>query len=512
MKMRLGLLAGTVLAVATACAVPPDWNRNAEWFMYAPAFAFQDVSGAVEYRFDVLDDCHVRHVFKAAKPTNSLDAVWNALPKGFVTVVCHGLDATGNVMGLAGWRTFWKSAAFKEGSYAKAKRSYATGVKMGLEYLLDCSANRYFLKYGKPDPAYDLNCYPAKMHSATILAMCCYLKIGLPRKDEALKLARLCADYLCAIAEPEGRPLAGWPHTYEGSKNTAGRYAGQQMLIYPADVGTALLSLHGVTGDEKYLSAASKIAATYLALQGDDGTWFLKLYEKDGRPVAPNRLVPNPVIDFFERLYEVTRDERYRAAADRAFAFIERGPLANWNWEGQFEDVQPSEPYANLTQYGACDTAVYLLRRYPGDVRRQEQAKAILRYAEDQFVAWEAPMRKDGMGFRNRPGFKARWTGGWQAQYSIWHCPAVMEQYAWYQPIDASAAKLIRAFLAYHEATGDALSLAKAKALGDSAVNNQRDSGLSPTGWFGNYDQYHNWINCHIATILALQELAGDTL
>ena len=84
-----------------------------------------------------------------------------------------------------------------------------------------------------------------------------------------------------------------------------------------------------------------------------------------------------------------------------------------------------------------------------------------------------------------------------------------MEQYSWYQPIDASAAKLIRTYLAYHRATGDKLALAKAKALGDAAVNNQRENGLSPTGWFGNYDEYHNWINCHIATMQALQELSA---
>ena len=73
-------------------------------------------------------------------------------------------------------------------------------------------------------------------------------------------------------------------------------------------------------------------------------------------------------------------------------------------------------------------------------------------------------------------------------------------------PRFASAAKLIRTYLAYYQATGDKLALAKAKALGDAAVNNQRENGLSPTGWFGNYDEYHNWINCHIATMQALQE------
>ena len=510
MTKKLLLVAGLAAGgVAEAGEPPLEWNANAEWFMYAPSFAFKDVAGAAKYRFRVLDDCHVTREFDAAKPSDSLAPVWEKLPKGFVTVSCFALDAKGEVVGLAGERTFWKNAPFREGSYPKAKRPYPEAVKMGLEYLLDRPANRYFLEKGKPDPAYDLNCYPAKMHSATIEAMCDYLKASLPRKDEALKLARLCADYLIAIAEPEGRPLAGWPHTYEGKNNTAAQYAGQQMLVYPAKAGCAHLSLFAVTKEGRYLDAAKRVAATYLKLQGDDGTWYLKLFEKDGRAVNKNRLMPNGVIDFLERLYGVTGDERYRTAADRAFAYVDNGPLKTWNWEGQFEDVPPSEPYFNLTKHFACDTAIYLLKRFPQDARRRLQAAEILRWSEDQFIAWETPARKDGIGFRNRPGFKARWSHGWQTKYSIWHCPAVMEQYSWYQPIDASAAKLIRTYLAYYRATGDKLALAKAKALGDAAVNNQRENGLSPTGWFGNYDEYHNWINCHIATMQALQELCA---
>jgi len=277
------------------------------------------------------------------------------------------------------------------------------------------------------------------------------------------------------------------------------------MLIYPARAGQAFLELYAMTREDRYLAAAKRIAATYLRLQGDDGTWHLKLYEKDGKPVNPNRLMPNSVIDLLERLYDVTGEALYRQAADRAFAYIDRGPLETWNWEGQFEDVPPSQPYFNLTKHSACDTAIYLLKRFPNDKRRLEQARRLILWSEDQFVAWETPARKDGIGFRNRPGCKPRWSHGWQTRYSIWHCPAVMEQYSWYLPIDASASKMIRAYKAYNQVTGDALSLAKAKALADAAVNNQRDNGLSPTGWFGNYDEYHNWINCHIATMMALQ-------
>ena len=475
--------------------------------MFAPSFAFSPVQGAAKYRFRVLDDYHVSREFEAMAPTNSLAPVWEQVPVGFASVSCFALGADGKVVGLAGERTFWKNASFAEGRYPPARRTYAEAVRMGLEYLLDRKANRYFLERGKPDPDYDLNCYPSKMHAATVEAMCDYVRMGLPRKDDALRLARLCADYLISTSEPKDAPLAGWPQTYEGTRCTAGKYCGQMMTVYPARAGLAYLSLYRQCGDARYLAAAKAVTETYLRTQGEDGTWHLKLQERDGKSIGANRLMPTSVIAFMEDLFKTTGDVRFRMAADRAFSYIENGPLTTWNWEGQFEDVPPSRPYQNLTKHFACDTAILLAQRFPRDVRRMGQVREILRFAEDQFIAWETPMRKDGIGYRNRPGFKSKWASGWQTRYSIWHCPAVMEQYSWYQPIDASAAKLVRTFLAAYRATGEKDCLAKARALGDAIVNNQRPDGLSPTGWFGNYDEYHNWINCHIAAMQALLEL-----
>ena len=103
-----------------------------------------------------------------------------------------------------------------------------------------------------------------------------------------------------------------------------------------------------------------------------------------GEEMCKNRLLPVDVIFFLERLHEVTGDERCRAAADRAFAYIERGPMADWNWEGQFEDVKPAEGrWTNLSKHPACSIAMYLLRRFPGDPVRIAQTEALLKFSED---------------------------------------------------------------------------------------------------------------------------------
>ena len=142
------------------------------------------------------------------------------------------------------------------------------------------------LEKGEPDPSYSLNCYPAKMSGSVIGIMLDYAKRRPERAKEALAVARAAADFLLRISQSADAPLAHFPPTYRGEANTAKRYAGQQMLLYPARTAASYLRLADVTGDKKYADAAENIGRTYLKLQGTDGTWYLKLWEKDGKPVC----------------------------------------------------------------------------------------------------------------------------------------------------------------------------------------------------------------------------------
>ena len=326
-----------------------------------------------------------------------------------------------------------------------------------------------------------------------------------------MRIARVQADYLISVSQPADAPLAHFPPTYAGNRLTAKTYAGEIMLLYPASVASAYLELARATGDGKYRDAALEIARTYMRLQDADGTWPLKARARDGANLARNRAFPMVMMDLFMKVWRLTGDDAWRVAADRAFAFIEKGPLADWNWEGQFEDVKPTEKFVNLTKHPACSTAMYLLSRYPGDRRRLAQARELLRFSEDQFVCWERPSRPDGIGprWRNEAG-KRKWV---QTDYLDWHLPGVMEQYHCYHPIDASAAKLIRTYLALYAATGNALDLAKAKTLGDAVVNVQEDDGRIPTHWNVSHfhDRDYDWINCMIAAADALAELDAMT-
>ena len=481
------------------------WNRRAQWFMYAPAFAFGRVDGAAKYRFRVLDDLHRVHAFEADAPTAALAPVWSDLPTGYVTVTCEGLAADGRTLGRAGERRFWKAAGFDPAKVPPPARGYREAAAGIYAYVVGMKETKYLLEHGRPDASYELNTYVSKMMSALIVGMLDYAKIDPAKAETALAVAHAAADHLIRKSEPAGAPLAFFPPTYDGRGEKdngykAAEFAGQVMLVYPAQVATAFAKLFERTGERKYLAQAEGIAATYLRLQGADGTWFLKMWTKDGSPVGPNRLVPiETVVPMFETLHRMTGRAEYRTAADRAFKSVDDTRMRDWNWEGQFEDIDPSAKYENLTKHSPCSTAIYLGRRFPKDPARLAQMRELLRFAEDQFVCWQPPYA---------PGRSGR-PAGW-SDFDTWQTPCALEQYSCYVPIDASAAKMIRTYLALYRAEDRPNDLAKARALGNTATRLQGPDGRLPTWWWPDRARrvYADWINCMIASARALSELA----
>ena len=480
------------------------WNGNAIWFMYPPSFGFEPTSGKdVRYRYRILDANGKAHAFEDATPTASLARVWAEIPVGHTEVWCesHQKSSFPTHCLRRQFRVFWKSAPYRPGTYPPAPRSAREAARLGYEYVLSRPFLQKLVETGRNDLGHELNCYPTKMNAAVARAMLSYARIAPERKDAALRLARAAVDYLIARAQPADAPLAHFPPTYEGEERAARSYAGQNMLVYPATAGSAYVSVYEATGEKKYLEAAENVAATYLKLQGRDGTWTLKAYEKDGRPLSENRLTPYSVISFLTALHRVTGKAVYRDAADQAFAFIENGPLRTWNWEGQFEDIEPSAKFINLTKHPPCTTAMLLVKRWPDDPARIAQARELLRFSEDQFVCWERPWRDQRISFQ-------------QDEFCPWNVePAVVEQYFYRDPCDSSAAKLINTYLALYKATGNPLDYAKAKTLVESCIRMQETCGRIPTVWAHPTctRPESDWINCMISTFEALGNFATVT-
>ena len=140
---------------------------------------------------------------------------------------------------------------------------------------------------------------------------------------------------------------------------------------------------------------------------------------------------------------------------------------------------------------------LYLLKRFPGDKDRLVTCRRLLEFCEKRFVVWEAPENGER-----------------------WPAPSVLEQYSCFTPIDSSAAKMIRAYVAMYKAEGRREDLAKARALADAITRVQKPSGRIPTFWHGLNrndaglsSERYDWFNCMSAAahaLVAVSELDGE--
>ncbi len=470
---------------AGAPGVRPFWNARARAFIHPPAFEFGEVEGASGWRFALEGQ---REPSKAVEEIATWLAphpwlpvpgdVWDSLVPGYYALRVEALGEDGTPLSApVSERRFYRAAVF-HGPYPAESRDYREAARRVYAAVFNMPQVQGWKTSDDPPEGYDLYCYPAKILSSMVRALCRHARAEPKDAADALAIARKMADWLIAHSQPDGAPLAHFPPTYWGDRrDVAVKYAGQNMLGYPAHAAQAYFDLAEATGETKYRDAALAILRTYVRLQGDDGTWPLKVRESDGSPVRANRLLPGRyLLGAFDR-----SGADFAAARDRAFAFIEREPLASWNWDGQFEDMDPMPPYQNLQKGVAVDTALRLFK-----MGRNAEALEIVDWCEDQFTVWSAPIH--------------------HMDWQHWKTPTALEQYDYYTPIDASMGDMIGAFAAAYRATGDALYLEKARALADNITRNQRADGTIPTYFDSRCGS--DWVNCMVYVADRLEYLS----
>jgi maltose/maltodextrin transport system substrate-binding protein len=478
--------------------VQPFWNAHSKAFIHPPAFDFKEVDGAKEYRFVLTADKGDVASWVAVKPWMPVPAdIWDSLAPGYYTLKVK----------CVGERSFYRAAVF-HGPYPPAVRDYREAARRVYAAVFNMPQVQGWKTSDDPPKGYDLYCYPAKILSSMIRALCRHAKAEPKDAGQAFAIARKMADWLIAHSQPEGAPLAHFPPTYWGDRrDVAVRYAGQNMLGYPAHAANAYFDLYeagrayppseasGEAGSmrgacpqaadapyQKYRDAAIAIMRTYVKIQGEDGTWPLKVLEKDGSPVRANRLVPyRYVLGALDRAFAATGDAAFMEARERAFAYVLDGPAKTWNWDGQFEDMDPMPPYRNLQKGVAVDTALRLF-----GLGRIAEAREMVDWCEDQFVVWGDPIHN--MDWKN------------------WKTPTALEQYDYYTPIDASMGDMVGAFAAAYKAAGNGLYLEKSKALADNITRHQRADGTIPT--YFDSRKGSDWVNCMVYVADRLEFLA----
>lgn len=480
------------------------WNGNAREFIYAPAFDMKTVPGAACYRFTATAPDGA-HTFEAEAPWAPLSPIWAELPVGKVILKVQGLDKKGGrVIGDSGSRTLYRSAVFN-GPYHEPVVPYAESARLALRALFLKPESQAWLRDGKPDPDYTLNCYPAKVMGATVLGMTRYARLA---KDEgeaekALLIARRTADFLLGLSEPAGRPLEFFPPTYWGGVKPGRHpvFIDRTMMHYPADAALGYLDLYDRTHEEKYLQAARRIAQTYRKTQLSSGVWPLVVKLETGEAIGPNLLVPTLPIMLMDRLAGQYKITEFKPVVDRAFQWIMDNPVRRFNWDAQFEDSRPVEPYQNLAREQACDVAIRLLQRDASNLKSVALAEELLRFSEDQFVVWEPP----------KPEWKEIVYMGCNPDGDTlsWFTPVVLEQYRCYGPVARSVAIMIDGWRVAYQVTRKELYLAKARSLANTLTIAQDywKDGTYPT-WVRKTEG-EKWVNNVVHTARLMLDFAA---
>jgi len=493
----------------------PFWNINAQRFTFCPSFSFLPFSTVKKYLFLATDCNGIEHSFVANTSQALLTPIWKDIPTGKVDLIVKGLDENDQPNYFVGARTFFKSSPFLgRENYPEKACSYQESALKALRYVFDLPMVQYWAKNGKPDPEYYHNVYPSKMVSAIVGAMINYSKIDPDKARDALKVAVRAADYVISISAKEDSPLYGLPPTYsfEGLNEelineiapAAKRCVNTNMLLYPASMGNAYLRLFDETGDAKYFKAAERIANYYKNNVLECGSWYLQVSTLTGEPIARNKCKDLSIHTFILDMAKRTSDADLEKIANNYFIYMKKECFDNFNWEGQFEDIEASTGYTNLTHFQADAFIRHIKNNFVNDKKWVDAAEELMRYVEDQFVVWgeHEPWLTE----------KAFWYKFKKPNNYYRFSPAGEEQYSCYEPIDSSTAAIMDAFLNVYTMTDKRIYLEKALVLADMITRMQnKDTGVIPTFWLTkdcSENLWNFWINCHIATANYLFKLA----
>ena len=478
----------------------PFWNKFAFKFTYAPAFDFDDVEGASAHVFSATGG-DITLFFTSDTPRAALSPIWGELPYGMINLSVQAIGAEKEPVGDPQTRSFTKDYPFI-GPYESVSNDYMGAAIRAAEYIHNSPIGQLWLVNGEPDLGYRFNSYPCKIWSATVQCEC-FLAAKKPEyKEAALKVARNAAAALMKYARPAGEPLAYFPPTYfsgPGSESLAGvldRNQETTMFVEAVCAAKALLDLYDATKDRQYFDFACHIADTYRSLQKEDGYWPMKVNYHTGEPTIPAPCMPTTILQLAQRLKNQYGVNGYDDMVAKSEAWLWANPIATFNFNGQFEDVEVEghEPFQDLTNCVAVDCIDYLLAKPHPSQAEIDACFEMARFTEDQFTLWGSPL---DVAF---------------GEDSSWEVvPFVYEQFVFQVPVDHSTAGVAMAWMRVYEHTGDLLALAKAKTLVDSLVKVQQENGRIPTVMYNEDPENHNdiWANCTWQSIDALTRFAA---
>ncbi|MCC6490808.1 MAG: hypothetical protein IT364_25195 [Candidatus Hydrogenedentes bacterium] len=507
--MKRALRLGVVVCVVCCIALPAQadqgesprslivsWSAFSKQFIDAPEFRLLPLPGTVEYRAVISQD-GLEWTVQSGAPLLNLSTIWSQVKDGSFSLTFRWNDAQGAVLKE---ETSERVKAPDFAGFNEPAMDWSAAADRNIAYLIHESDRNTTAPYREPGvPVWiwaatptHVASYPCITINNMIWAFLAHARNGGPQSEEALRLARVSADWALVHRQPDDGALPLFPYSTITKGSFGGHVEGESVNLLRASwFAISFVDLYAVTQHEPYLEYARHIADTTVKFQNADGSFPYRVDPKNGAVTEQYNCSVMEFVELVEKLEPFGFDVRRAMAAQRALEWVRTYVLATNNWKAAYEDVGETRFYTNLSQMPAQQLIRYLCRHKDENPAYLPEAIQLNRWVEDQFVTF-------GPGNAASP---VRVKG-----------PLVFEQFICWWPMDGHTANWILSLIELHKATGERVYLDKARAAANAICAEQFEDGQFST-WGRDFEtgesraNAENWYNAGAFSDWALYTL-----
>ncbi len=472
-------------------------NAFSKQFVDAPTFRLLPIPGVAEYRASIKQGTDEWTV-SSTTPQVALDTIWDKVATAKFALTLRWIDAQGVVLRE---ETSERAKAPDFEGFNEPAVDWSAAADRNIAYLIHESDHNTTAPYHEPGvpvwiwaatPKHEAS-YPCITINNVIWAFLAHIKNGGPQSDEAMRLARVSADWALDHCQPDSGALPRFPYSTITKGQFGGSVEGEAVNLLRASwFAMSFVDLYAATKHEPYLAYARHIADTTVAFQNADGSFPYRVNPKTGAVVEQYNCSVMEFVELVEKLEPYGFDARRAMAAQRALEWALAYVCTTNNWKAAYEDVGETRFYTNLSQMPAQQLIRYLCRHKNENQAYLPEAIRLNRWVEDQFVDFgpanaSSPVRVKG--------------------------PLVFEQFVCWWPMDGHTANWILSLIELHKATGERIYLDKAQAAANAICAEQYENGEFST-WGRDYEtgespaKHDNWYNAGAFSDWALYTLA----
>lgn len=364
----------TALILAAICANAKNgdqrhitsWNAYSKQFIDAPIFQLLPLPGTTEYRA-VVQQGDKKWTVRSKSPILNLAKIWRRLETKQFALTLDWVGPDGKKIES---ETSDRVKAPDFEGFREPAVDWAGAADRNIAYLLDAAehAPAPYREPGVPvwiwsaSPGFNLS-YPCITINNLTWAFLAHMKNKGPQSAEALRLARIGADWALEHRQPNSGALPLFPYSTVMMGKFGGSVEGDSVNLLRASwLAISFVDLYELTRHEPYLAYARHIADTTAKFQNADGSFPYRVNPKTGAVVEQYNCSAMEFVELVEKLEPFGFDGRRAMAAHRALKWMLAYVCASHNWKAAYEDVPEQPFYANLSQMPSLSLIRYLCR------------------------------------------------------------------------------------------------------------------------------------------------------